>query len=283
MPALKIDWRQRPLAQALPLLAVVALASVPDSRPVPALPDGAASPVWRTTAPAGAGTGTHRVSPIDVREMVWIPEGSFAMGSPISEPGHVSNEPRHTVTIERGFWIDVDQVTNAAWQRFIADQIQWRKDQIAEGYHDGHYLERWTVDGFPPGEADQPVTHVSWYAARAYALWAAKRLVTEAEWEYAVRAGTSTAFWWGDRGDLPLSDANPWGVRGTRDGIGEWTASLYRPYPYRSDDGREDRDRTDLRTVRSNPFYAPRLERSAARTASNPRAASAVIGFRCAQ
>ncbi len=121
-------------------------------------------------------------------EMVVVPAGSFTMGSPESEPERESNEgPQHKVTISEPFAVGKYAVTFAEW------------DACVSGGGCGGYKPK--DQGW--GRDDHPVINVNWNDARAYVAWlnarTAKpyRLLSEAEFEYAARSGTTTPFWWG--------------------------------------------------------------------------------------
>ena len=120
-------------------------------------------------------------------EMVVVPAGSFMMGSP--EAGRYDDEgPVHRVTIARPFAVGVYEVTFGEWDACVAG-----------GGCGGHRLDDW---GW--GRGRRPVIYVSWEDAQAYVRWLsgktgkAYRLLSESEWEYVARAGTTTRYWWGD-------------------------------------------------------------------------------------
>ena len=251
------------------------------------------------TPPVDPEAGMRWKPPIDDQEMVWVSAGLYFLGSPETEEGREADETQHGVQMDRGFWLDVQEVTNEAYHRFILANPEWQKDQIATDLHDGHYLQDWSGNDFPSGRATAPVVNVSWAAARAYTAWAGKRLPTEAEWEYAARAGTSSTYWWGDSFDpnRVASDASgsratagrrsPWGLVDMIGGVWEWTSTLYSPfpYPYRADDGREDLDVADgTRVVRGGYWgSAPRFLRVANRSAEPQVTTGSTLGFRSAR
>lgn len=199
---------------------------------------------------------------------VLVPGGPFTMGTS-TEPWALDNErPAHRREVA-AFWIDTVPVTCGAYQEFIADggyedprwwapagwaQIRehgigaplfWRREGS------GWVRRRFGVTEEVP--AGEPVLHVSWYEADAYARWAGRRLPTEAEWEKAARhdpeSDRSRRYPWGDADPGPAhanlgqrhlrparagaypEGASPLGVRQLIGDVWEWTASDFLPYP----------------------------------------------------
>lgn len=194
----------------------------------------------------------------------WIPPGSFIMGSPEDEPGRpeYGEGPQTEVIISNGFWLGTHLVTNAQFKAFIA----------ASGYQggkDGHdfYLAHWdgSMIEAPDGE-HHPVVYVSMEDVMAFCNWlthveqSAARLPegyvflppTEAQWEYAARAGSRHRFIIGDtRDDLDqiawhsensgrtwsrlqpvgLKQANPWGLYDMLGNAAEWVIGVDVSYP----------------------------------------------------
>ncbi|WP_030808902.1 ergothioneine biosynthesis protein EgtB [Streptomyces sp. NRRL S-337] len=199
---------------------------------------------------------------------VLVPSGPFTMGTS-TEPWALDNErPAHHRLVP-AFLIDTTPVSNGAYQRFIEDGgYQEPRWWAAEGWAQvqQHKLRAplfWKRDGgqwlrrrfgvTEPVPPDEPVLHVSWYEADAYARWAGRRLPTEAEWEKAARfdpaTGRSMRYPWGDEDPTPEranlgqrhlrpaavgsypQGASALGVRQLIGDVWEWTASDFLPYP----------------------------------------------------
>ena len=93
------------------------------------------------------------------------------------------------------FWLDENAVTNREYLAFVTDRPRWRRSRVSGLFADSSYLENWDDDLNPGAGAplDAPVVRVSWFAARAYARWADKRLPSTAEWERAAAVGYTKA------------------------------------------------------------------------------------------
>jgi formylglycine-generating enzyme required for sulfatase activity len=219
--------------------------------------------------------------------LVWIPSGNFVMGS---ADGHPDERPPQPVLIEKGFWMGRTEITNAQFREYMASHESRTEDR--HGYQFGAL-------GYDQDQPGQPAVRVSWDEAAGYCQWLSQKtgrkftLPTEAQWEWACRAGAATPFWWGgtatdyspfaNLGDRKLKEfaadtaldnytaarpmvnpnrfddwiphderfddgglvtvtvgqyrPNPWGLNDMHGNAWEWTRSVYRPYPYRSDDG----------------------------------------------
>ncbi len=156
----------------------------------------------------------------DGAEMMLIPASEFQMIGNIHVKGLSTN------LYVDAFYMDKYEVTNAQYKKFLDDSPMWRKHNVLDKYHNGSYLGYWEGDNYPIGKDNHPVTHVSWYAAMAYAQWAGKRLPTEAEWEKAGRGGLSNVYYpWGDA--IDASKANYDGNFDGPTAVGTYPANGY--------------------------------------------------------
>lgn len=215
--------------------------------------------------------------------MVLIPEGPFQMGSNNLE-AFIDEQPVRTINVST-FSMDKSEVTNAQYRSFVLANTQWQKVRIAARYHNGDYLKHWNGNNYPSGKANHPVVYVSWYAARAYAAWAGKRLPTEAEWEKAARGGlvgqkyprgnsidaSSANYGNGVGGPTSVGryPANGYGLSDMAGNVWEWCADVY--------DNIEN-----SRVLRGGSWSSHALDaRVSFRGADIPTFTSDDVGFRC--
>jgi len=186
---------------------------------------------------AGADTFTNSVG----MKMIEVPAGSFVMGS---GSGDWDEEPAHEVTISRSFYMSETEVTNAQYEQFDPAHAAYRQPQT----YNLQTVHMSTGD-------DEAVIYVSWHDANNFCRWLSGlegkpyRLPTEAEWEYACRAGTTSRYHTGN--DLPSSyhknqehnswpqdvdltvkttGQNSWGLWEMHGSVEEWVYDWYGPY-----------------------------------------------------
>ena len=191
----------------------------------------------------GLGFKNHVVPSAANLEMIWVEPGSFMMGSPATEEGRNENERQHQVTLTKGFYLGKYEVTQSEYELILGgnpsksrakkqpvERVSWRKGNTGPG-----------AMGFC-----QKVTELEKAAGRLPEGWA-YTLPTEAEWEYACRAGTTTAYWWGDEVNTSLVNykesgfgkpvnvgqypPNPWGFHDMHGNVWEWVADTLAEYP----------------------------------------------------
>jgi formylglycine-generating enzyme required for sulfatase activity len=200
-----------PFSTATPCPPTTMLTQPPTATPTPPPTETPTLTPAPTRAPA---LGDTWVRPVDEMVMVYVPGGTFLMGSDVNDPDAESDEhPPHRVTLDR-FWIDQTEVTNAQFATFLNERNNQKEGGVTWLDLEPEFCLIERVDGeYRPksGYADHPVIEVSWYGAAAYCDWAGARLPTEAEWEYAARGPEGWVFPWGDEFDgmrLNFCDAN---------------------------------------------------------------------------
>ena len=222
-------------------------------------------------------------------EFIRVPAGEFDMGSPLQEEGRDEDEVLHRVRITRAFWLGRCEVTQAQWKLLMGrNPSKFQKS------------------------TNSPVESVSWGECQDFIhrlndkTGCSFRLPTEAEWEYACRAGTRTAFSFGDRPGpasarrpkgggrkagvhepteaVGGSDPNPWGFHDMHGNVWEWCGDWYGPYPASGADDPAGPDSGSERVIRGGVYF--QLDggcRSAERYRYDPTYRWEYLGLRLAE
>jgi len=259
-------------------------------------------------------------------EMVFIPAGEFMMGSPSGESGRYDDEgPRHWVRITRPFYLGKYEVTVGQWKKF-SEATGYRTEAETGG---GAYVwtgkewgrragSGWRTPGFAQTD-DHPVTCISWNDSLRFCRWGGLEVPTEAQWEYACRAGTTTAYHWGESADagagwcngadetsrkkfnwgptFSWSDGyvytapvgsfrtNAWGLYDMHGNVWEWCADWYDSGYYARSPGSDPQGPSSgkYRVLRGGSWSgAPRDSRSPNRANVTPDYADTGVGLRVA-
>lgn len=271
--------------------------------------------------------------------VVVVAAGSYLMGSQVKQRGRSDNEgPQHRVTIGRGFGLGLQEVTVDQFRAFIEAggyQTEAERDGRSTIWDEqaGRLTERERVNWRHDYEGnraqgDLPVLHVSWNDAQAYVRWLSEatgepyRLPTEPEFEYALRAGSTTLYWWGDsrprelvenltgEGDVSASDRswstffrayddgywgpapgasflpNPWGLHDMASNVSEWVMDCWHETYVRApvDGSAWDNPGCTRRVVRGGYWASsPVQARSTSRLSASAGYHGPTAGFRIAR
>lgn len=245
----------------------------------------------------------------EVIEMAFIPGGTFSMGSPKSEQGHFGDEgPQHLVEVAP-FWMGKFEITWDLYELFISRGIDKKRPATVSGKEVeidvaavSGATQPYTEMSFGMGVEGYPAICMTQLAAVKFCEWLSAmtgnfyRLPTEAEWEYACRAGTKTAYSFGDNpSNLDIyawhegnsggayhkvgqKEPNPWGLYDMHGNVSEWTLDQYVPTVYNTrkrktvDNPLQTPTKTYPRVVRGGAWSdKPNRLRSAARRPSSKK------------
>ncbi|MDH3345703.1 MAG: formylglycine-generating enzyme family protein, partial [Kiritimatiellaceae bacterium] len=233
-------------------------------------------------------------------QLTKVPAGEFIMGS---TDGAIDEQPRAKVKIDKPFWMGTMEVSLAQYLQF--------NPKHRNRVYDMHYKDQ-VNPGYDMDKPELPAIRMSWNEAIEFCEWLSKKsglnvtLPTEAQWEWACRAGTESSLNYGTLDsdfskyanladasisklavsgvnpqpvknpnkywDFELKDArfndqtlhlapiksyapNAWGLLNMHGNVSEWTRSAYKPYPYRSTDGKNNISKEDKRVVRGGSWY----------------------------
>ncbi|MBF0455006.1 MAG: SUMF1/EgtB/PvdO family nonheme iron enzyme [Magnetococcales bacterium] len=262
---------------------------IPPSRPVPTpLPSAKVVPV-KQTLEGSQKPATHWVDPNTKMAFIWVPAGKFLMGSQEKEPGRDGDEgPVHEVELA-GFWLGKYPVTWAVWR------------QVMGNYPQGLY---------DPSKANHPVERVGWEDVRKFLMRLSNmgedsqrfRLPTEAEWEYAARAGTQGLFFFkgggrelpnhawfksnSEKRTHPVGEKKPnsWGFHDLLGNVWEWVEDWYSLDFYKNSPTKNPSRTGGVgknRSVRGGSWASPPREcRVANRQPVSPKMRNSMVGFR---
>jgi eukaryotic-like serine/threonine-protein kinase len=233
-------------------------------------------------------------------KLVRIPRGKFLMGSPDTEEGRSDDEgPQHEVEITRAFWMGATEVTTAQFRVFVEEtnyKTEWEQAKMSNSWN----------KNLVESAADHPVLFVTWNDAMKFCEWLSKKegetctLPTEAEWEYACRAGSQTPFFFGERNEEQLRQhawflsnskarpqaagtkkANAWGLFDVCGNVWEWCSDGYADYTDKPQTDPKGDPRNNNRVMRGGCWSSGMNDcRSAVRVQQPRERAFPDVGFR---
>jgi len=261
----------------------------PSQTAAPVIPTLSVTQTPSPTATTVLGIGSTSRSLKDGMLLVYVPAGEFVMGA---DDGDDDEMPVSMIFLD-AFWIDQTEITNTMYAKCV-EANQCDPPDKNRSFTRPFYFNSLEFN-------DNPVIYVDWYMANMYCNWVGRRLPTEAEWEKSARGPTGYKYPWGyvspknsllnyERrvGDTKKVGSYPEGesVYGALDMAGnvwEWVSSLYQPYPYSIDDGREDITSVNTRVVRGGAWSDNGFSvRTANRSFYGPNTTGDFLGFRCA-
>jgi len=275
-----------PVATPTQQIVPTPTAAAPTQTPQPS-----ATPTQEAVVP------TETSIPAEIRDnknvsMLLVPAGEFTMGS--NDTGDVGSRPAYDLYLD-AFYIDKFEVTNEMYDACVY-AVECRRPQQGGSATRTTYFAN-------PVYANFPVLYVDWKMANAYCEWRGARLPTEAEWEKAARGTDARLYPWGDdEPDCSLTNqvgcvadttpvdqhkpgVSPYGAYGMAGNVWEWTSTLFKAYPYKADDGREDPDATGERIARGGSWHVfggnSGNVRSDTRMKLDPGYFGGYVGFRC--
>jgi serine/threonine-protein kinase len=271
-------------------------------------PEGSAKGDMSWAAKAGESRGQARANPNDGLKYVWIPPGKFQIGCSrrdnicVDDPllrqlglkplgckslaGSICSlgeeAPSHQVTITKGFWLGQTEVTVGAYKRFARDSGRAMPP-------DSNFNRGWASE-------QMPMENISWNDAQAYCAWAGGRLPTEAEWEYAARAGNPESHYGSSLGEVawyhansegkphPVGEkpANGFGLYDMLGNVWEWVNDWYDVFPNGPSEDPTGPASGRLRILRGGSWgNVPKDVRVSARGLAGPDNREHEFGVRC--
>lgn len=304
------------------LLTVTLIGSCGTANPTapPEQPATRTEPTHAPTVRPSPSQGETRTRPIDGMVILYVPGGSFQMGSTEPEVDeaiilctqhynicnrwyYMREHPQHSVSLA-GFWLDQTEVTNAQYRRCVEAGMCEEPATCKKG----------TPTYADPDKSEHPVVCVSWQDAQAYCQWAGARMPTEAEWEYAARGEQRRIFPWGDQFDgarLNYCDVNctaahadtryddgfvqtspvgsyptgaSWtGALGMGGNVSEWVSDWLEPYTPEAASNPSDPPEGNEKLLKGCSWFGhPTYCRGATRPSVDPGTRFDYLGFRCA-
>lgn len=251
--------------------------------------------------------GTTMTASSDRMVLVFIPEGTYSVGSKPDVPRAEAQEfPDHKVEVG-AFWIDKSEVTNRMYRDCVAARLEATPKPGEEPHgcrpHPDDLLPGSDVAYFNNSRFDDyPVVNVSWFGAKEYCDWVGRRLPTESEWEAAASGFDSRLYPWGDHAPNPelanyahsgseprvplqigmhAHGSGPLRIHDLAGNVWEWTDSWFEAYPESS--YVSDEYGSDMKVIRGGSYASwDFLLRTSVRRGMIPEGWSQQVGFRCA-